>query len=431
MGVWLDFVLEPLIGEALEHSTHGRRDADDAPDQHAQGYRLAASIAYLLVSQWPHQVEILGTAPRCRTDFQELLGDHALPLDNDREDRSRPDHHDRTGDELTYVVVCAMDIAETVIKAYDGVDIGASLRNAGPAIRFADSLTEIGDHSDESTIRSLQRQLETMGEIADAVRSEADLDTPEAVRVRKPALWGQRPALIGTGLLASALVVATVFLITFAGSSKETNAQSVTSTVTTQVTSTLPPPTIEKPREVSAGSTKGVVYNVLELVSAETADGSQSTAASPWGTTATPIVLYPYDSQRRTFRIRVALRVERPQPYDVKVNVTFSKPGGLIFAANSTFLSDRRGKDVEQDEPKGQPIVLTLAGNGTPTIYSTDVYVRETENVVVSDPDKPQELAVFTCGVNVLRFGVLLAADQKDAVNLTVEMPLFVVKNCG
>lgn len=476
--------LRPLITQARSRSFEECHDHKPGYlNSNWSGYRLAAFLAYYLVSQWEYYID--GPPPLCRPDLIDHLGDFALSTHEDAD---------------IYVQICAMDIAGEVIALIEGVDIGfAPFQHiTESAMRFADSLTSMmGNGSDDGmlwpAIPILQRQLEAMGRIAsgetalttndtdhstepntpniddieaadgyqpdptrgntDDADHPTDIDTTEhgnehqsdttprsllgpeiedeqpRAAATKSDRWRNHTSWIkyGAAVAAGALLVAAIVSIRQA---PDSNGQGVSTTTTTLTTTLAASPRLPSP-DVGAAPASPVVHNVTELVSAVTTDGKQSSFAAPWSTTPTPLVLDLYDSAKRGFVVTITLQTEVAQSEDIEINLTLGKARGLNFTDNETYVTDKYVINDRQDPPiGGKPLTLTIAGDRTPTTYSTEIYVNETQNVQAQIGELPQELAVFTCGVSVLTFEVLLAENHPNSLNVTVPVPLLVVKRC-
>ena len=105
--------------------------------------------------------------------------------------------------------------------------------------------------------------------------------------------------------------------------------------------------------------------------------------------------------------------------------LTPAKPGGAHFTDNQTVVTESN-RDPRRTTPvSGDPIEITLAGNGDASTFATEMYVKES-----SVPTPGEEFAVLTCGMNLMEFEVLLSINPDYHPNITVPVLLEVSKNC-
>lgn len=401
--------LQRLMGRARNEALMGCIDGSGALNGEWSGYRLAAYAAYYLVSR--HGDYATGPTPALRADDQAALGDLVLG-------------------ETSYLQVCAIDLADAIIKWTEQVDAAsAPAELVLPDVKaIANSLNfvlmrGVDAHANEM-VPTLQRQLESLG-------AAVEDGTTRRARARRVVSQTWRHAVTSGRALAVAsllVVVLVVALIGYVILRPESAA-----------------PAVSVPAE--GGTTAApVVRDVFERVEAQTPDDRRS-AATPWSADPEPIILDPSNRDRSGVTVTVTLNVDPVRDRDVPVWLSFGRPAGLSYVQGETKMSNKNGRDQPQPLPEPLPgpvppnpdalrIPLTLAGDGTPTAYTTKLILNELQGPQQvdipppADPTQPSSATVLRCGLNALPFNVLLtgAESQGEWVNITI--PLYVLKRC-
>lgn len=375
-------------------------------------YRLAAAIACALIAR---RQDYVVDEPKCRDDLHQLLGDISLP---DR-DEDGPN---------TYVRVCAMDAADVTIRLVEdgAVELGAApLLLIGPmASRFADSLAEVETDPAPNLYELTEQLAPHLQEMGEVVRTgglpEPDPDPPPDNAVAKPKTgWGWPLACAGA-LVVGALIG--TFGLQPPATGKRQTTTTATSTTTATVTTAGPETGVASPPTMAALAAP-VVPKVLALVTATAITDQKTVSAVPWKGVTAPLALDLNANNR--LRVVATLSLAAAQPNDETVFLTPSKPGGIHFTEDKTFINEPNREHRKPALISGEPIEITLAGNGQPSIFTTELYVKESS---VSTPG--EEFAVLTCGDNLMAFQVLLSINPDYHANVTVPVPLQVSKNC-
>ncbi|MHA3021795.1 hypothetical protein ACXPWS_16280 [Mycobacterium sp. BMJ-28] len=401
------FDLQRLMVRARNEALNGCVDRSGGLNGTWSGFRLAAFVAYYLVSH--HGDYCAGTLPVLRRDEQAALGDVVLTQTN-------------------YLQACAIDLADAVIMLTEGLDAVSA-----PADLVFDDVTAIANslnlvlaqgtdaHANEM-VPTLQRQLHSLG---------ATVEKGTSRRARTVRAWSRawrRSVTSRRALAAAALIV--VLVIAAIGYFGFRPAPAT-------------PPASAPER---GGTTAApVVRDVTERVDAATPDQMRS-AATPWSITPQPIILDPANRDRSGVTVTVTLSVNPVRDRDVPVWLSFGRPGGLSYVPGETKMSNSNGQNQLQASPEPPPgtvpltadklrIPLWLAGDGTPTVFSTKLILNELQgpqqvDIPAPADAQPSSATVLRCGLNAVPFNVLLTGAESNGQWVNITIPLYVLKVC-
>lgn len=402
------FDLQRVMGRARNEALMGCIDGSGALNGEWSGYRLAAYAAYHLVSR--HDDYATGPMPAVRPDGQGALGDLVL-------------------DDTNYLQVCAIDLADAIIQMTEQVDaVIAPAESVLPDVTdVANSLNFIrmrgaDTHTNEMVPR-LQRQLESLG-------ATVEKGSTRRARARRAVSRTWRRTVTPRRAVVAALI-AVVLAIALIGY------------LVLRPEAAVPPVTVPAEGGTTAGP---VVRDVFERVDVTTPDERRS-SATPWSVEPEPIILDPDNRDRSGVTVTVTLTVNPVRDRDVPVWLSFGRPAGLSYVPGETKMSNKNGRDqpLPPPEPPPGPVPpkpdelrtpLTLAGDGTPTVYTTKLILNELQgpqqvDIQPADPTQPSTASVLRCGLNALPFNVLLTGAESKGEWVNVTIPLYVLKTCA
>lgn len=182
-----------------------------------------------------------------------------------------------------------------------------------------------------------------------------------------------------------------------------------------------------------AMTTKPVLSNILEQVTASVVGDSLEVGVNPWSSPpGQPLTLKVDDPEKSQMEVTVRLRMQEPDGRRPGIDLGAQLPPGTVFADAQTTVqnaANRVPKSVPELLRPKDVISLSLDDDGTETVVRMMVSISSNDNPRASATVAPMTLR---CGYNPAPVSILLspAGNQDPEKFLVTVVPMYVLKSC-